>query len=197
MLSTHIGKSAYTPQRLFALINLSAVGTALDDLLLRLACTTTWQQIEGQRMAASYKTAPADSRRLCFDQNLYIRKVTQSLLQIMQKCHTELDSWPNLCIRGLVCVDSYFSNVQAAEKLRVMGLSFIDIAKTATRNFPMQTLGSIAMGTRGERHTYVNKTAEGRVRVMEMVWLDRERRYFITTATSAAQGIPYTRRRWQ
>jgi Transposase IS4 len=60
----------------------------------------------------------------------------------------------------LVCADSYFSSVQAAEQLQVMGLKFIGVVKTATRNFPMQALGSIEMGTRGERHTYVNKIAE-------------------------------------
>jgi hypothetical protein len=44
----------------------------------------------------------------------------------------------------------------------------------------MQALGSIEMEMRGERDTYVNKTEDGRVRMMAMVWLDRERRYFIS-----------------
>jgi hypothetical protein len=35
------------------------------------------------------------------------------------------------------------------------------------------------MGTRGEQHTYVNKTADGRVRTIAMAWLDRERRYLL------------------
>jgi hypothetical protein len=76
----------------------------------------------------------------------------------------------------LVCADSYFSSVQAAEQRLVMGLKFIGVAKTATRKIPMQALGSVEMETRGERHTYVNKTADGRVRMMTMVWLCRERR---------------------
>jgi hypothetical protein len=80
----------------------------------------------------------------------------------------------------VVCADSYFSSVQAAEQLLSMGLKFIGIVKTATKQFPMQALGSIEMEMRGERDTYVNKTEDGRVRMMAMVWLDRERRYFIS-----------------
>jgi hypothetical protein len=71
-----------------------------------------------------------------------------------------------------------------------MGLKFIGVVKTATRKFPMQALGSIKMEMRGERHTYVNKTEDGRVRMMAMVWLDRERRYFISTASSGVEGSP-------
>jgi hypothetical protein len=44
---------------------------------------------------------------------------------------------------------------------------------------------------------YVNKTDDGRVRMMAMVWLDRERRYFISTASSGVEGSPYTRTRWR
>jgi hypothetical protein len=33
--------------------------------------------------------------------------------------------------------------------------------------------------------------------MIAMVWLDRERRYFISTASSGAEGIPYTRTRWR
>jgi hypothetical protein len=37
----------------------------------------------------------------------------------------------------VVCADSYFSSVQAAEQLLSMGLKFIGVVKTATRKFPM------------------------------------------------------------
>jgi Transposase IS4 len=89
------------------------------------------------------------------------------------------------------------SSVQAAEQIPVMGLKFIGVVKTATRKFPMHALDSVEVKTRGERHTCVNKTADGRVRMKAMVWLDRERRYFISTASSAAEVSPYTRRRWR
>jgi hypothetical protein len=72
-----------------------------------------------------------------------------------------------------VGVCGFFSSVKAAEQLLVMGLKFIGVVKTATRKFSMQALGSVEMGTRGERHTYVNKRADGRVIMMAMVWLNR------------------------
>jgi Transposase IS4 len=47
--------------------------------------------------------------------------------------------------KRIVCADSYFASVQAAEHLLSMGLKFIGVVKTATRKFPMQALGSHQM----------------------------------------------------
>jgi hypothetical protein len=97
----------------------------------------------------------------------------------------------------IVCADSYFASVQAAEHLLSMGLRFIGVVKTASRKFPIKALGSIEMSERGERHTFVHKDADGRPKILAMSWLDRERRYFVATAYSAAEGEPYRRVRWR
>jgi hypothetical protein len=99
--------------------------------------------------------------------------------------------------KRIVCADSYFASVQTAEHLLSMGLKFIGVIKTATRKFPMQALGSHQMGERGDRCCLVNRDIEGAVRMLAMVWLDRERRYFVATASSAADGTPYSRVRWR
>jgi Transposase IS4 len=99
--------------------------------------------------------------------------------------------------KRIVCADSYFSSVQAAEHLLSMDLKFIGVIKTATRKFPMQALGCHQMGERGERMCFVNKDSNGDPRMLAMVWLDRERRYFVATASSAADGKAYTRVRWR
>ena len=40
----------------------------------------------------------------------------------------------------MVCADSYFASVGAAQKLKEIGLKFIGVVKTATKKFPMKYL---------------------------------------------------------
>ena len=49
----------------------------------------------------------------------------------------------------LVCVDSHFASVQAAEVLEQEGLKFIGVVKTVTKMFPMKHLQSIELEKRG------------------------------------------------
>lgn len=99
--------------------------------------------------------------------------------------------------RRIVCADSYFASVEAAEVLRRMGLRFIGVVKTATRGYPMAELGAIEMPARGDHVSYVHTSAEGEVALMAVMWVDRERRYFIASASSAAPGTPCNRVRWR
>ena len=95
----------------------------------------------------------------------------------------------------VVCADSYFASVTAARELKRMGLRFIGVVKTATKQFPMASLGSIETTERGESHCLVEKL-DGKIELMAMLWVDRERRYFILSASSRSPGAPNNRKRW-
>ena len=97
-----------------------------------------------------------------------------------------------------VCADSYFASVTSAEELMKIGLRFIGVVKTATKKFPMQYLSSIELLER--RGQYVGVTRKGddeKDVMMAYVWMDRDRRYFISTASTLQPGKPYTRVRWR
>ena len=51
----------------------------------------------------------------------------------------------------LVCVDSYFASVQAAEAMEQEGLKFIGVVKTATKMLPMKYLQSIELQKSGDK----------------------------------------------
>jgi len=56
----------------------------------------------------------------------------------------------------VVCVDSYFASVAAANQLLTTGLRFIGVVKTATRGYPMKALSTLEVDTRGENATYTH-----------------------------------------
>jgi hypothetical protein len=97
----------------------------------------------------------------------------------------------------LVCADSYFSSVAMVEEMARMRLRFIGVVKTATRRYPMDYLSNLVFRNRGERHGVVAKDADNNVNMMAFVWMDRERRYFIASAGSLAEGEPYIRHHWR
>jgi len=97
----------------------------------------------------------------------------------------------------VVCADSYFASVATAQQLLGMGLRFIGVVKTATRGFPMASMSTAPLGARGEHFSYKHTSADGVTDLMAVVWVDRERRYFIASASSTIPGKPYTRLRWR
>jgi len=50
---------------------------------------------------------------------------------------------------------------------------------------------------RGEHVSYVHATADGVTDVMAVLWVNRERRYFISSALTTLPGMPYDRVRWR
>jgi len=96
----------------------------------------------------------------------------------------------------IVCADSYFASVTAAKELMNIGLRFIGVVKTATRKFPMAYLSSLELQARGDRKGLTTVDSDG-IRFVAYVWMDRERRYFISTASSLAPGADYVRTRWR
>jgi Transposase IS4 len=97
----------------------------------------------------------------------------------------------------VVCADSYFASVGACLELQRLGMRFIGVVKTATKRFPMRHLSNLEFTSRGERKGLVSKNADGRPHLMAYVWLDRERRYFISSAYSLQEGAPFVRNRWR
>jgi Transposase IS4 len=97
----------------------------------------------------------------------------------------------------IVTADSYFSSVEAALNLRGLGLKYVDVVKTATRRFPKAYLGQRTLQNRGERLSLAHDNHNGEIDMMAMLWWDRERRYFICTTSSAADGEAYQRVRWR
>jgi hypothetical protein len=93
--------------------------------------------------------------------------------------------------------DSYFASVGAACALDDRGMGFIGVVKTATRRFPMAYLSNLEMQERGDRHGVVTRGANGVTTLMVFVWMDRDRRYFIASASSLEAGLPHVRTRWR
>jgi Transposase IS4 len=97
---------------------------------------------------------------------------------------------------SIVVADSYFASVQAAKRLMSIGLRFIGTVKTATKEYPMAYLASKEMPHgRGDRHGVLSKTDCGTT-LLAYCWVDRDRRYFISTCSSLAAGPPCIRQRW-
>ena len=61
-----------------------------------------------------------------------------------------LSPWINT--QRIVCADSYFASVTAAELLYVNGLKFIGVVKTATQKFPMAHLAAHELENRGDHY---------------------------------------------
>ena len=99
----------------------------------------------------------------------------------------------------IVCADSYFASVNAANELLRRRLRFIGVVKTATRHYPAPYLKTFELEDRGDfkalyspsRH---DPTLPG---LMSLVWMDRERRYFISSCSSTLLGREYWRKRWR
>jgi len=57
-------------------------------------------------------------------------------------------------------------------------------------------LSVLPLEERGEHFSYVHTTADGVTDVMAVLWVDRERRYFISSTSTTLPGMPYDRVRW-
>ena len=78
-----------------------------------------------------------------------------------------------------------------------IGIRFIGVVKTATKTFPMAYLSSIELDEgRGQRVGVVLKN-NGVPTMMAYVWMDRDRRYFSSTASSLQDRKDYSRIRWR
>ena len=98
----------------------------------------------------------------------------------------------------VVCADSYFASVQAALRLKAMGLRFIGTVKTATTGFPMQYFQRVLLpGGKGDFKALLSTDEESGTTLLAYVWADRDRRYFIATCSSTSAGRMISRKRWR
>lgn len=100
----------------------------------------------------------------------------------------------------VVVGDSFFSSVETAKKMYRNGLRYIGVVKTASRGFPMSFLSTQPMCGRGSHKTTVSKISddsENRFEMMALCWVDRNRRYFISTASTSRPGPVQQRVRWR
>jgi hypothetical protein len=96
-----------------------------------------------------------------------------------------------------VVADSYFASVSACVRLFEIGCRFIGVVKTATKQFPMNFLGSLPLpGGKGSRKGLLSTDASSGCQMMSFVWVDRDRRYFILSASSLCEGKTVARNRW-
>lgn len=98
----------------------------------------------------------------------------------------------------IVCGDSFFASYASAQALLARNLRFIGVVKTATQKFPNQFLSTVVLNNRGDTKGLYSKDAEtGQPQYMAFVWVDRDRRYFISTVDNLSDGEEYTRFRWR
>lgn len=97
--------------------------------------------------------------------------------------HRLLD--PSIGSERIVCAASYFASVGAAEDLQRWGIGFIGTVKTAHRRFPLASLSPPELRSRGAHVTMVHSDASGKTDMMVVMWLDRDRRYFLSTTGSS------------
>jgi Transposase IS4 len=125
--------------------------------------------------------------------NYYIAALTNRFLHGCNILYELVKPWANTA--SIVVADSYFALVQAAVRLFSIGLRFIGTVKTATKEFPMAYLASRPMEHRqGDMHGVLSKTDCG-TSLLAYCWVDRDRRYFISTCSSLAAGPPCVRQR--
>ena len=95
-----------------------------------------------------------------------------------------------------ICADSYFASVNAVIVMRTMGLRFIGVVKTA-KKFPMSYLSNLELVQWGDYKGLVARETDGQPTMLKFVWMDRDCRYFVASASSLDSGIPYSRNRWR
>ena len=97
----------------------------------------------------------------------------------------------------IVCADSYFASVETAHTLYKSGMRFIGVIKTAHRGFPLAHLGSTPMNSRGTWTSMTTTFSDTNCEIGAVLWVDRERRYFVTTVGTTLHGTTIYRDRWR
>ena len=70
-------------------------------------------------------------------------------------------------------------------------------SKTATRGYPQSWLSTREFAERGNRKGLICYDEHGIPELLAFVWMDRDRRYFISNTSSLDEGRPYHRQRWR
>ncbi|KAL7462969.1 hypothetical protein ACHAXS_003342 [Conticribra weissflogii] len=97
----------------------------------------------------------------------------------------------------IVCGDSYFASVATCKEFATCNIGFIGIVKTATKEYPMDYLKQAEVERRGGMHALVSKDGDGVAELVSLMWVDRERRFFIGNMEGTEQTEPIYRKRWR
>ena len=95
-----------------------------------------------------------------------------------------------------VCANSYFASVNAVTVMRMMGLCFIGVVKTATKIFPMSYLSNLELVQHGDYKGLVARGTDGQPTMLSFRWMDQDCRYFVASASLLDSGILYFWTRW-
>lgn len=106
-----------------------------------------------------------------------------------------VEPWMNT--NRIVCGDSYFASVNTAQALYDVGLRFIGVVKTAHKKFPAKYLGAKPVNGRGNWISMHHKDVSRNCDIAAVLWVDRERRYFVATAGNCLPGSKIYRERWR
>ena len=96
-----------------------------------------------------------------------------------------------------VCADSYFTSVNAVTVMRMMGLRFIGMVKTATKKFLMSYLSNLLLVQHGDNKGLVARGTDGQPTMLSFVWMNQDRPYFVASASLLDSGILYSQNRWR
>ena len=96
-------------------------------------------------------------------------------------------SWANMY--KIVCTDSYFELVPAAEELWKHGICFVGVIKTATWQFPMAYISNIHLYNQVDMSGLLDRQIERTKEVLgKFILIYRDKRYFIFTEVSIEKG---------
>ncbi len=106
-----------------------------------------------------------------------------------------VEPWKNT--NRIVCGDSYFASVNTVKQMYDISLRFIAVVETAHRHFSAQYLGSVTMEGRGKWFSIVHHGTAGNCDIGALLWVDRKRRQFVTSARTTLPGTNIYRERWR
>lgn len=86
-----------------------------------------------------------------------------------------------------------FASASPAEELKKIGLRFIGFVKTITLKYPKQYLSEKVLEKSGDFRYVVRLGQSKELEMMDVGWVDRERRQFIATMSSPLRRRNYTR----
>jgi len=89
--------------------------------------------------------------------------------------------------KRVVCAEPSFAS---GKQMLSMFVRFIGVVKTATKGYPMGTSSVLSLEERGEHIAYAYKTADGASDMIAVLWVDRERLYFISQTSCTLTGSP-------
>ncbi len=105
---------------------------------------------------------------------------TQVLLELTEPWHHS---------GHLFTADAYSALVEAALAMKEKGLTFIGNVKQCSRRFPMEFLGNTTLPRRGSRAVLASIDEEtGETELVAISWVDRNRRFFVTTTCAIGEG---------